>query len=335
MNKKVTKLLQTFKNEKKDPRFIKRMSAVLQFKIGGLSTGTIATINGCSERSIRNWINSFDEKGVEGLKDLPKSGRPQKVSNKKMLEILSGMEQITTESARNQVNEETGVEYCKGNIIRRFHELDISWKLPRPYYIHQASSRKVKSFQKKVIPFLLAAFNSGIPVFICDEVHLKFDDNCRSKVWDLKGKRVRIPYENQYKSLRFFGAYDLYGELFHIQYEGSFTSLSFVQCLNLMHQQVGRFIVLADNARAHTAKRVQKFCDKKGIELIFLPVGRPEISAIETIWQKTNKKFIHGKFHKDIEQLVFDITDYFNEGFNLNIIKYLQKKVDNNKLHSK
>ena len=48
------------------------------------------------------------------------------------------MDQITTESAQIHVEKETGIKYCKGNMLRRFHELDISWKLPRPYCIHQA-----------------------------------------------------------------------------------------------------------------------------------------------------------------------------------------------------
>ena len=174
----------------------------------------------------------------------------------------------------------------------------------------------------------MAALDTGIPVFICDEVHLHFNDNCRSKVWDFKGI-VCIPYKNQH-SFRFFGAYDLFSNMFPIQYEGSFTSLSFVQCLNLMHQHFGRFIILADGARAHTAKRVEKFCDEKGIELIFLSAGRSELSAIEVIGKMVNNELIHGKFHEDTKKLLFDILDYFNQRFDLNMIKYLARKVVNN-----
>ena len=147
-------------------------------------------------------------------------------------------------------------------------------------------------------------------------------------VWEFKWKDARVPYVNQYESVRYFGALDSDGNLFTIQYEDNFTADMFRICLNMLYDKCGKFMIIADGAKAHTANNVKEFCEKKGIDLEILPAGRPELNAIETIWYMGKKEHVNGKFYPDRRELVSKLNEFFSQKFDIDLVKYLKRKVD-------
>ena len=49
----------------------------------------------CCSSSVRRWVSRFEEAGSDGLRDLPRSGRPPKVSDTVIEEILEGRNAVT------------------------------------------------------------------------------------------------------------------------------------------------------------------------------------------------------------------------------------------------
>jgi len=99
------------------------------------------------------WIKRFNEQGLEGLKDLPRSGRPPKVSEKKMLKVKqkvvenpSGWE---AKQVMNLIYEQTGVRYHEVHIYRLLHRWGLTPKVPQKRFVNTATKEEKKDFKKE------------------------------------------------------------------------------------------------------------------------------------------------------------------------------------------
>ena len=65
-------------------------------KINGLKISEVASLCYCDSRTVSSWVRRFDEEGLAGLKDRPRSGRPPRVALKRIRKIIAGGGGITT-----------------------------------------------------------------------------------------------------------------------------------------------------------------------------------------------------------------------------------------------
>ena len=98
------------------------------------------------------WMKRYAESGLEGLKNLPKTGRPPQVSGQKFAEIKRELsENLAGWSAKEVMNiiyEKTGVRYHEVHIYRLLHKWGFSPKVPRKRFVNTASSKEKKQFKK-------------------------------------------------------------------------------------------------------------------------------------------------------------------------------------------
>lgn len=64
----------------KDPKARERLRAVRAVRASGRSVRDEARRRGVAEKTVRNWLARFDERGPGGMSDLPRSGRPPAVA---------------------------------------------------------------------------------------------------------------------------------------------------------------------------------------------------------------------------------------------------------------
>ena len=146
-------------------------------------------------------------------------------------------------------------------------------------------------------------------------------------MWARIGKQIDIPYQNYHRSIKYFGALGTNSRMFVREYH-SFTAEYFIECLSEMFKKYGRFVILVDGASSHHAESVKEFCDEKGIKLIFLPVGRPELSAIEKIWLDLKKELVYRHFYENSNEFKIKAACFFRRKFTqYGLMEYLQKDV--------
>jgi transposase len=99
------------------------------------------------------WVKRYAESGLEGLKNLPRTGRPPQVSVQKFAEIERELsENIAGWSAKEVMNiiyEKTGVRYHEVHIYRLLHKWGFSPKVPRKRFVNSASNKEKKQFKKR------------------------------------------------------------------------------------------------------------------------------------------------------------------------------------------
>ncbi len=65
--------------KEKDPRVVARMLAVHMVYVRKAGIDETAAHLMRSARWVRNWLHRYDEGGLDGLRDLPRSGRPRRI----------------------------------------------------------------------------------------------------------------------------------------------------------------------------------------------------------------------------------------------------------------
>jgi len=99
------------------------------------------------------WVKRYAESGLEGLKNLPRTGRPPQVSGQKFAEIKRELSENLAgwraKQVMNIIYEKTGIRYHEVHIYRLLHKWGFSPKVPRKRFINTASNKEKKQFKKR------------------------------------------------------------------------------------------------------------------------------------------------------------------------------------------
>ena len=99
------------------------------------------------------WVKRYAESGLEGLKNLPRTGRPPQISGQKFAEIKrESSENLAGWRAKevmNTIYEKTGVRYHEVHIYRLLHKWKFGPKVPRKRFVNTASNKEKKQFKKR------------------------------------------------------------------------------------------------------------------------------------------------------------------------------------------
>jgi len=119
--------------------------------LDGLSSYDVGREHNCPHSKVLYWKYRFQEEGLPGLRDKPKSGKPPKVSRMQMeriRRIVEGKEYTTATEVLKLVCEQTGVRYSLMHITRLLHSWGLSRKRPGRRHVNAAPDEEVKRFKK-------------------------------------------------------------------------------------------------------------------------------------------------------------------------------------------
>jgi putative transposase len=99
---------------------------------------------GCTDRVVRKWIRRYNELGLAGLKDLPRSGRPRHLETVKDEDVRKrlnagarledGVCVLRGTDVRRILEEEFGARYSLSGTYVVLHRLGYSSLMPRPQH---------------------------------------------------------------------------------------------------------------------------------------------------------------------------------------------------------
>jgi transposase len=100
------------------------------------------------------WLKRFDKSGLDGLKDLHRSGRPPEVSEEIFSEIRSELSENPSgwkaKEIMNIIYQSTGVRYHEVHIYRLLHKWGFKPKVPQRRFVNTASNKEKKQFKKRL-----------------------------------------------------------------------------------------------------------------------------------------------------------------------------------------
>ena len=98
------------------------------------------------------WYKRYKDKGLEGLKDKPRSGRPPLVEHDLMIKIRKELEASNTgwdfRQVMDIIQKRTSIKYHEVHIYRLLHKWGFSAKVPQKRFVKTATQEEKKSFKK-------------------------------------------------------------------------------------------------------------------------------------------------------------------------------------------
>ncbi len=99
------------------------------------------------------WYKRYNDRGLEGLKNKPRSGRPPLVEHDLMIKIRKELEDSNTGWDFRQVmyiiQKRTTIKYHEVHIYRLLHKWGFAPKVPQKRFVRTASKEERKKFKKE------------------------------------------------------------------------------------------------------------------------------------------------------------------------------------------
>lgn len=134
----------------KDAKVRERL-LIINWHKQGKTTRQIAGLIGCSQTNVMFWINRYRKAGVEGLKNLPKSGKPKMITDDEEKSIKQKLEGNPcgwqTKSVIELIKNESGIEYTRRHVNRLLNKWGFARIRPRKKHI-AADEKEQKAFKK-------------------------------------------------------------------------------------------------------------------------------------------------------------------------------------------
>lgn len=100
------------------------------------------------------WLKRFDNEGLKGLKDRPRSGRPPDVPEEKLLKIRRELSESPSgwkaKEIMNIIRQKTGVRYHEVHVYRLLHKWGFKPKVPQKRFVNIASKEEKEVFKKRL-----------------------------------------------------------------------------------------------------------------------------------------------------------------------------------------
>jgi transposase len=290
----------------------------------GFTVPQIATIHACGEDVVRIWLHRYQRKGVAGLEDDPRSGRPLK-------HPLEGW--IVDTQASQSPPCSGHVQTCwsasllAAFLARRFrlvlshtsvrrwlHRMGWRWRRPR-----LAPARK----RDPEAEFKLAALAAAQHEATLGQCHLLYLDESDLHLLPLlramwmKGRRVRVPTPGTNHRHAFFGALDAVSGQWHFADHARKLAVHFVAFLQRLvaAYPIGRLALVLDQAPAHTARVVQTWLKAHPrVTLLWLPkYAAHDLNPAERIWGLMKSAVAADRLAGSLEGIVAAARRFFAE----------------------
>jgi len=133
-----------------------RLMALSHIKNGANNTQTARHLQ-VSRRMVNDWLRKFHERGLDGLKEKPRSGRPCSLDQQQLLQLSEYIRKnsikenggrLKAQTLVSYILQEFKVEYSIFNVYRLLHQLGFSWITSRSR--HPKQSDKIQEDFKKI-----------------------------------------------------------------------------------------------------------------------------------------------------------------------------------------
>jgi transposase len=262
-------------------RFALRL-VMIWLSLRGLTAAEIGALFEYDPRTVRRWINRYNDQGVVGLEDRPRSGAPRLGSaglGRRIRMLLREPGAWTVKQLRRRLGYPA---MSLATLARRVRE-QANWRRPRLVAKGDPEEAAVLAALQQEI----AALPEGAVILAEDESHVNLLPWLRS-TWIVKGERqeVMTPGKNHKRSI--FGAIEFATGrwLYHVAERA--TSAAFIEFLEQILDAYPTAPVIAivlDNVSTHSSRAVERWLAAHArVRLLYGARYSPHHNPVERVW---------------------------------------------------
>lgn len=136
----------------KDVKVKERMLLVLNVVYHGKVAAQVSREIHRSRSWSCQWLKRYDNEGISGLNDRPKSGRPGlsvDIEHKIKTILKESNSGWTTKQVEELIMQNTGIKYHHNHIYRIVRKWGFKQKVPRKVHVNTASKEEKNNFKKR------------------------------------------------------------------------------------------------------------------------------------------------------------------------------------------
>lgn len=251
--------------------------------------GEISKIYKVKGDTVRACFTRWETKGLMGLLDRPRSGRPRILTlqeEDRALELIE-KDRRNSKQAHGRLQEETKKKISEWTFKRTLKRSGFRWKRMRRSLKNKQNPESVKAGKKEVSQFQEQEDKGNIALYY-------FDESGVSTIpavpygWQLAGETVKLP-SHRSRRLNILGFCNRQNDFYYETVEGWVDSDHVINCFDNFADSLAKpTIVIVDNASMHTSKKFKAKLvewEKKRLTVHYLPTYSPELNLIEIVWR--------------------------------------------------
>jgi len=277
----------------------------------GFPHDQVAGLFAVNEDSVSRWVRRFNERGIDGLTEGPRSGRPPKIKTdlaQEYRELMVHPESVnetqwTGRKFHGYLTTHCQLEVGYSTLMRWLHDEGFRLKVPRPWPDGQDEEKR-KAFIELIREWLS---DQRIDLWFLDECGVEGDPRPRRR-FAMKGDKILQPYSGAHLRMNVTGVVKpRTGEFYALEFSHSDTEV-FQVFLEHVNRDISfdrtRNLLILDNASWHKSKSL----DWGRFEPVFLPSYSPDLNPIERLWLIMKAEWFCGFYAKTKDQLIDRLT---------------------------
>lgn len=297
-------------------RFVQRINAIL-LASEGKNNKQIARKVGLSVVAISHWRNRFAKYGTDGLKDLPRPGKPAKYGHSERLKIIDIACQppsIKTRWTLRELAEKTGIS--KSQLHRIMHELDLK---PHQFKMWLFSSDpEFESKQADIVGLYLHPPKNAFVVCLDEKTGLQANSPTHEKLPMMPGQVEKREFGyKRHGVLALYAALKVHeGEVF-AKTEVKHTHVEFLGFLNEVYDRWGQgkeLHFVMDNFSAHKTVEVMRWVEEhKSVHFHFTPTHASWLNQVELWFSILSRQLLSKQEFESVPDLIKQLLAFIEE----------------------
>ena len=284
-----------------------------------------------TDKWVYDWLKRFDAGGLDGLRDLPKSGRPASVPRTTMDRIIGKASQgrCTPKELQELVRTETNARLHITSIRRIMRGYGLTPKIPQKVHINRANKRAVQNWQYRFGKRVSRLEEEGFTIMDVDEAFFVHDTVSGRKYWSPRGERIVVPYTESRQWIVVYGAIAKDGRQLFRTYD-RFNASAFLLYLKEMQKHFGKVAVITNRASPHRSRLVRKFLRaNRNVRILYFPKSSPHLNVVEECWHQGKRILLVSEYYRTFSDMCRAVSTYYRTArFNLELLKYANRKTE-------
>lgn len=299
----------------REKKLADRIKAVLYLNYG-LTYSDIAKLLLFDEVTIRRYVKSFKEKGLDRLLEFHYSGGQTKLTKLQELEFKNHLVDsphiyLTAKEIASFVKHHYQVKYSVIGMTKLLHRLGFVYKKPK--LVPAKADREAQQEFLNEYFKLKQELKENDQIYFLDATHPTHNTR-PSMGWILKGAEKLIKSNTGRDRLNLNGALNGKTHEVVLREDESINSESTINLLDQLLQKhpLGRIYLIWDNARYYYSRQVQHYL-RGHPRLIpkFLPPYSPNLNLIERLWRLFHQKTLYNHYYQTFPEFKKSVLGFF------------------------
>ena len=274
----------------------------------------IARVYNVCRQTVSSWIHAWEDGGICGLLDQPRSGRPRILCGETEVDALTRVNQSprSLKKVLCELAETLGLTLSLSTLKRVCKRAGLSWKRIRKSLKSKRDPVLFEQSQQQLASLIEQSQKKQIDLFYFDESGFTLEP-CVPYAWQPVGETLEVP-SSKSKRLNVLGFVNRKCSLTSVVVEGSVTSAVVVASIDHFITTLQRpTALIIDNAPIHASHEFQENLERwQKQDLTIVPIApySPELNIIEILWRKIKYEWMPLSAYDSFQSLkecLFDI----------------------------